>query len=162
MLLFRKIPSGEYVLAAAILFLLLTAPVAAHPPVSVTPVYDQNTSLLGVTIVHPVQGNSRHYITAVSISVNGRVVNKTEYTSQPSDTFTYTYPLELRPGNSVAVMASCSQFGERSATFIMPGETQAVSPAGTVPVQVLTQQSPVSLFTLAAGAAVAVIMRPRI
>jgi hypothetical protein len=102
---------------------LIVLPAAATPPSSVVLAYSQKTSDLDVTITHPVMGMKEHYIKEVILTVNGNVVSDSAYTSQPDDTFTYTYPLALKPGDSVEATAICSLSGSGTGTFILPGPT---------------------------------------
>ena len=123
-------------LAALLVLSLMVLPAAATPPRTVSLSYGQNTSDLSVTIAHPVMGMKGHYISEVKLTVNKNVVNDSTYTSQPADTFTYTYPLALKPGDVVEATVICSLSGSGTGTFIMPGPTatmQAGLPAASTP-----------------------------
>jgi len=65
-----------------------------------------------------------HYVREVRVTINGKMVNHAQYTSQPvPDTFTYTYPVLPMPGNTIEVTASCSIGGSISRHMYMPGPT---------------------------------------
>jgi hypothetical protein len=139
-------------LAALLMFSLIVLPAAATPPGTVSLTYGQKTSVLEVTITHPVMGMKGHYIKEVKLTVNGNVVNGSAYTSQPVDTFTCTYPLALKPGDMVEATAICSLSGSGTGTFIMPGPTatmQASLPAA------------VSAITALAGIGIVLTIRRR-
>jgi hypothetical protein len=148
-------------LAALLVLSLIVLPVAATPPSSVSLTFGQNTSDLSVTIVHPIMGMNGHYIKEVKLTVNGNVVNDSLYTSQPADTFTYTYPLALKPGDTVEATAICSLSGSGSGTFIMPGPT-ATAPGGPDQPAAPTQKSPAAPITLVAGIWIVFAIRQRV
>jgi hypothetical protein len=148
-------------LAALLVLSLLVLPAAATPPGSVSLAFGQNTSDLSVTIAHPVMGMNGHYIQEVKLTVNGNGVNDSMYTSQPADTFTYTYPLALKPGDKVEATAICSLSGSGSGTFIMPGLT-ATAPGGPGQPAVPTQKSSAALITLVAGIGIVLVIRQRV
>jgi hypothetical protein len=154
-------PRFILLLAALLVLSLIVLPAAATPPGSVSLTYGQYTSDMSVTIVHPVMGMNGHYIKEVKLTVNGNVVNDSLYTSQPADTFTYTYPLSLKPGDTVEATAICSLSGSGSGTFIMPGLT-ATAPGGQGQPAVPTQKSSAALITLVAGIGIVVAIRQRV
>jgi hypothetical protein len=87
---------------------ILVTPVAAHPPSDMSVSYQELSRTLVVTITHPVPNPQSHYIREVLVTINGKTVNDSFYTSQPAtDTFTYTYPIDTKPGDEIAVTASC-------------------------------------------------------
>ena len=143
--------------ALLLLLLLVAVPVAATPPSAMSLSYDQSSSELSVTITHPVMNIPGHYIKYVNLTVNGNVDNDSLYTSQPADTFTYMYPLVLRPGDLVEATATCSLSGSGTATFIMPGST-ATAPAGQ-PASPTPKESLPVITTLAGIVAVFAIRR---
>jgi len=116
---------------AALLCLLTVVPVSAHPPSSVIPAYDPATGELRVTITHAVPNPDEHYIGNVAVSLNGRRVNDTAYSSQPSpDTFTYIYPVVAQAGDEITVTASCNRAGSGSTKLIV-GSSGATGMAAT-------------------------------
>jgi len=84
----------------------------AHGPKDVTLVYDSGSRTVSVTISHPVSNPQKHYIKEVTITKNGKEVAVYEYTSQPEpSSFTYTYPIEAKAGDTLKVKATCNYFG---------------------------------------------------
>ncbi len=125
---------------------IVVAPVLAHPPSAVTLSYDQPAKLLSVTISHKVPVNpAGHYVRDVKLTVNGKPAGEFPYTSQPSESFTYTYPLEANAGDSIGATALCSISGMTTGSTTVggtgnnggPGSASATAPraaAGIVPV----------------------------
>jgi hypothetical protein len=143
-------------LAAFLLLSFIVLPATATPPNTVSLTYGQETSDLDVTITHPVMSMQGHYIKEVKLTVNGNVVRDSQYTSQTADTFTYTYPLALTPGDLVEATVICALSGSGTGTFIMPGPTatmQAGLPAAT------TARATVLAITALAGIGFALMVR---
>ncbi|MFW9823462.1 MAG: hypothetical protein ACFFE4_11030, partial [Candidatus Thorarchaeota archaeon] len=65
--------------------------VKANPPSSISLVYNIGTEQLDVSITHFNSGSSTHIIDQVVIKVNGVTVKTQSYTSQPGNSFTYSY-----------------------------------------------------------------------
>jgi len=108
---------------------LLMVPVSAHPPSGMSVTYQEPKELL-VSITHAVPNPGEHYINEVTISVNGKVVNTSRYTSQPSaDTFSYTYPVEAVTGDEIKVTATCSLAGSMTRTLHNTGPIASASSA---------------------------------
>nr|WP_321353227.1 hypothetical protein [uncultured Methanoregula sp.] len=163
----KTLPAVEYcispalLLAGALLFLgLFAVPAAANPPSAMSLAYDPAVSVLSVTITHPPLGMNGHYIKEVAVSVNGNLVNDSVYTGQPSDTFTYTYPLALRPGDVAEVTATCSLSGSATRTYAMPAagtpSSQASQPAAPTP------KASAAIIPVAAGVGIALALWRRI
>jgi hypothetical protein len=116
------------VLALLAVVCLLTLPVTAHPPSDMSVSYNEISRLLIVTITHQVPNPQNHYIKEVLVTINGKTVNDTFYTSQPDpDTFTYTYPIDTKTGDEIAVTASCVLTGSLTRTLYNTG------PIATIP-----------------------------
>jgi len=153
--------SPALLLAGALLFLgLFAVPAAATPPSAMSLAYDPAVSVLSVTITHPPLGMNGHYIKEVAVNVNGKSVNDSVYTSQPSDTFTYTYPLALRPGDVVDVTAMCSLSGSAARTYTMPAasspSSQVSQPAAPTP------KASAAIIPVVAGVGIALAFRREI
>jgi len=146
-------------LSAVLFICLIPVPAAATPPSSVVLSYDQLSSVLSVTITHPILGIQNHYIKEVKLTVNNNVVNDSIYTGQTSDIVTNTYLLALRPGDVVEATAVCSIGGSGTGKFIMPGPTATV-PAGSVqPAETSMQKASVSMITIAASIGILLVIR---
>lgn len=126
------ISRGSFVLGL-IMFLVLT-PAMAHAPSSVVLSYDQNNSLLNVTITHTVNSPSSHYIQKVEVFKNGTKILSNDYTSQPSpSTFTYSYMLNATDGDVLKATATCSIAGSRSGEITVNETRLTVKSATSLP-----------------------------
>jgi hypothetical protein len=105
----RSIATGCFCIMVAILAgTLIISPASATPPSDMLLSYTERSGDLRVVITHPVPNPQVHYINKVTVSINGKMVNESRYTSQPTpDIFTYTYPLVTVPGDEIEVTASC-------------------------------------------------------
>lgn len=111
-------------------------PVSAHPPSDMTLTYNELSGDLQVTITHRVPNLQEHYIKEVTVTINGKIVNDSFYTSQPApDTFTYTYPIDTKPGDEIAVTASCVLTGSLTRQLYNTGPiaTTPLFPAASPP-----------------------------
>jgi hypothetical protein len=88
----------------------------ANAPQDIKITYDANSQILKVTITHKSSSPNSHYIKYVEITKNGNAIGKNIYDSQPDpETFSYTYNVPAVKGDSLAVKASCSRFGSKTA-----------------------------------------------
>ena len=102
-----------------ILFLvaLISMPytVYANAPSSMTVSYNLETQDLLVTITHPVNDLTTHYIKELKIEKNGVLYNTSLYESQPDlNSFTYTYTVNATTGDTIDATASCIQGGSKT------------------------------------------------
>lgn len=103
-------------IALAVMFVPPCA--CAHGPSQVMLSYAGDTGTLSVTIVHSVSNPATHFIKKVEISRNDRLEKTYEYDSQPDrERFTYTYPVEVKPGDRLSVKATCNYIGSKSASL---------------------------------------------
>ena len=110
----NRMMSGIYlILAILAFFALYPATAGAHPPKEVKLVYDVVSKTLQATITHT-NFSATHYIEKVRIKKNGEVVTLQEYSSQPTETFTYSYKVDAVAGDVIELKASCSRFGSRT------------------------------------------------
>jgi len=94
---------------------LLPAASQAHGPKDVTLTYDSDSQTLSVSISHSVSNPQKHYVKKVTITKNGEPVATHEYTSQSTpSSFTYTYPMEAKAGDTLKVKAKCNYFGSKT------------------------------------------------
>jgi len=90
----------------------ITYTVCANAPSGMTVSYNLETQDLRVTITHPVNDQTTHYIKEVKIEKNGVLYNTSRYDSQPDlNSFTYTYQVNATTGDIIDVTASCIQGG---------------------------------------------------
>jgi hypothetical protein len=122
-----------FLICSFVLFSMALAPsiVLAHSPNSMTLEYNEDTNQLDVTITHPVPDNSTHYIEEVQIKVNSTLNQPYEYTSQPGNTFTYSYTIEAAPGTRFEVKATCSVSGDMTRSIVVSGGPNTSTP--TIP-----------------------------
>ncbi|MGA2917567.1 hypothetical protein [Methanoregula sp.] len=147
----RAPASQGLVVIATILALafLLVNPVAATPPTAVDLAYNDVTGQLNVTITHPVPNPDVHYIKNVMVKVNDDVVINRDYTSQPTkDTFTYTYALPLKPGDTVRVTATCVLVGSLTETLTIPAPVHATASQAAAPVPTPTPKAAAGLLPM--------------
>jgi hypothetical protein len=122
---------------------LIVPSAAAHPPSAVSLSYNDLNRELNVTITHQVADAKTHYVKEVLVRVSGQDIATMAYTTQPlASPFTYTYPLDARPGETIEATAVCSIAGSAKGTLIVPGPAGS-SPAETGGMQP-TQKSPVA------------------
>jgi hypothetical protein len=108
---------------------LIATPVSAHPPSDMTVSYNELSHLLIVTITHQVPNPQTHYIKEVLVTINGKTVNDTFYTSQPDpDTITYTYPIDTKTTDEIVVTASCVLSGSLTRTLYNTGPIATTLP----------------------------------
>jgi len=89
--------------------------VYANAPSSMTVSYNLETQDLLVTITHPVNDLTTHYIKEVKIEKNGVLYNTSLYESQPDlNSFTYTYTVNATIGDTIDATASCIQGGSKT------------------------------------------------
>ena len=113
---------------------------------------------LQVTITHPVPNAQIHYIKEVVVTINGKVVNDSRYTSQPGrDTFTYLYPIVTVTGDEIGVTASCILTGSLSRAMDNTGPLATMPSAE--PLVPPTQKAAVGCVPLFGAAGVLLIRR---
>ncbi len=108
----------------ALISTLVMRSAVANPPSSVVLTYDLNTQTLNVTVSHPGFTQS-HYIATVEIRKNNAPETTGSYTSQPSETFTYSFSVVAIVGDNLAAKAICSIFGDNSGTITVQNSSQS-------------------------------------
>jgi hypothetical protein len=90
----------------------------ADPPKNVDLSYDLNSKVLTVDVKHPVNASDIkvHYIKLLNVSVNGKSINKIvlKGPQQSVAGIIETFPIELKSGDKVSVMAECSLMGQKT------------------------------------------------
>lgn len=110
-----RIPS---LLVSLIVFCTIPFIVYANAPSGLTVSYNLQTQDLQVTIAHPVNNPTIHYIYQVELQKNGIIHNTSTYTSQPDpNSFTYTYRVNATTGDTIDVTASCIQGGSKTTQY---------------------------------------------
>ena len=108
--------------AAILLFVALAAPARATPPDSIALSID-STGYLAVEIHHPVrQLGSAHYISQVTVALNGKTIITQDFKSQSSLEWQYVYyrVVDAKEGDKITVTAACSLTGKLSETLVVP------------------------------------------
>lgn len=161
-----RVPVILALLAAA---LVLVMPVSAHNPTDIQVSYDPGTEKLSVTVTHPVDDPTTHFVNKVQVRQNGRTISDPDYKSQPEKTtFTYTYDVKAAPGDTIWVLTTCNRGGSLEKRYDIPVPSTATAvprapaPAGTAQPQAPaapapTQKSPAGILPVlgAVGAAAA-------
>jgi hypothetical protein len=112
-------------LIAVIFICAAPGPSFANAPKNVALEYDAASQTLSVAITHPSAAPGWHYIKTVAIKKSGAEVSTNTYEKQPdADTFTYTYKVEAKAGDTLEVTATCSLFGHKTVTLTVGGETK--------------------------------------
>jgi hypothetical protein len=147
------------ILVAVLAGSLIFSPVSANPPTEMSLSYNEQSGDLSVVITHPVPNPRAHYIKDVIVSINGKIVNDSRYTSQPApDIFTYAYPLVTVPGDEIEVTASCVLSGSLSRQLYTTGPVGATS--SSTPKSQPTQKAAEGFVPLL-GAAAAFLIRKK-
>jgi len=106
---------SSFVIVLLMVFGLLvccTGFVSAHSPSSMTLSYDLDAQELTVEISHQVSDTSTHFVENIKVKVNGDPSVNQDYTSQPGNTFTYTYDtVQAEEGDEIEVTAICNLGG---------------------------------------------------
>lgn len=111
----------RYPVLPALTFLLLCGIAIAHSPSDMRLDYDHGLGTLLVSVTHQVDDSSTHYVREVVIQKNGVTVDTVTYASQPSrETFTYSYPVTLEPGDVARVTARCNIGGSITRDYTRP------------------------------------------
>lgn len=90
---------------------------AGHGPKTVTLAFDVKTGSLNVDVRHPVKNPENHYIKQIRISLNGKMVQEENYSSQKTaEGHTAAFVLkDARAGDQIMVRATCNKFGSKKA-----------------------------------------------
>jgi len=117
---------GIALMVGILVLLLLVIPASAHPPSDMVLSYHPGD--LAVTITHNVSDTTRHYVNRTIIMVNGVPATTVLYTTQPTPgQFTYHYPVNAAPGDTIAATADCNIAGSISSSIVV-GESPEPAP----------------------------------
>ncbi|MHA2020702.1 MAG: hypothetical protein ACW96N_03245 [Candidatus Thorarchaeota archaeon] len=126
--------SRGVVVAAALLIISSSQPVAAHTPASMTLGYNWDTQVLSVTISHAVANPNDHFIENITVYKNDVKVDSEAYTSQGSaSAASDTFNIAAVDGDVLRVWANCSISGfiEDTITVTEPDTTTTTTTDGT-------------------------------
>lgn len=94
--------------------------VKANPPSSINLAYNTEAEQLDVSITHINAGSSTHIIDQVVIKVNGITIKTQSYTSQPGNSFTYSYNnITATIGDSIQAVVRCTISGNFSKSIVV-------------------------------------------
>jgi hypothetical protein len=111
---------------SAIVFLFVAGLVFAHPPTVDKVVYDPDSKVLTVTVVHnimvsPVTDPAKHYVKEVDVTVNGnKVVTQTFVIQETPQSEVLVYKIFAASGDKVTVDATCVLRGSGTKTISIP------------------------------------------
>jgi hypothetical protein len=92
----------------------------ANAPKDVQLSYDSTSQILSVTITHKSPFPNFHYIKIVEIKNNGNIVSANKYKYQPDQaTFTYSYKVPAKAGETLEVKVSCSLYGSKTTNLTL-------------------------------------------
>ena len=115
---FNRVSPKAYIFCMLLCFLAIffcPAATQAHGPGDVILNYDSDSQILSVTISHSVSNPQKHYIKKITITKNGKPLETYEYKSQPDpSSFTYTYNVKAKEGDTLKVKAKCNYFGSKT------------------------------------------------
>jgi hypothetical protein len=105
------------ILVSALFILSLPLAASATDPEKVDVFYNSYTKALTVTITHPSNNPSGHYVKEVTVKKNGAVVQRSAYTKQDGDVFTYTYKMQATGQDMIEVTVTCSAHGSKTVKY---------------------------------------------
>jgi len=115
---FNRVFPKAYIFCMLLCFMAISfwpAATYAHGPGDVILNYDSDSQILSVTISHSVSNPQKHYIKKITITKNGKPLETYEYKSQPDpSSFTYTYNVKAKEGDTLKVKAKCNYFGSKT------------------------------------------------
>jgi len=78
--------------------------------------YDSDSQILSVNYFSfRIESSGKHYIKKITITKNGKPLETYEYKSQPDpSSFTYTYNVKAKEGDTLKVKAKCNYFGSKT------------------------------------------------
>lgn len=115
----------QLAIALSILALVIMMnPVYAHPSDSIAVALD-STGFLSVEVHHPLKNypSPGHYISQVTVSLNGKTIITQNFRRQSSKEWQYVYYrlIDAQPGDKIGVTATCSILGKQSVSYTVPG-----------------------------------------
>ena len=111
---------AKFFLALMILTIACT-PLFAHPAEKIELKWDENASVLDVSILHPVKSTANHYISKIVVSVNGKVTEERILKSQsdPKTEHAFFEIKDLKRGSKIEVEATCNVFGKLKENLVI-------------------------------------------
>ncbi len=91
----------------------------AHGPKDITVDYNDETGKLQLTIEHPVNNTSSHYIDEIELEIDGEEVKTITYESQ-TDKKNHIVEIDLpefKDGGELEIIAKCNRIGREKITI---------------------------------------------
>ena len=107
-------------LGLAVIMLPLVTPAQADPPQEVVLSYDSAAQILTVSVTHKTLFAGLHYVKRIEIKKNGAPAGTFDFKSQPDrKTFSQSWPIETKTGDTLDVTAECNLQGNKTATLVV-------------------------------------------
>ncbi len=111
----------KQILFSIIAILMMSMTVLAHAPKKIILTFDKATNTLKADMIHKVKDINSHYISKVTIYVNGDEVQvatfekQAEILNEESD-----FILEnIKSGDEIKLVAKCNKFGKKAAKIVV-------------------------------------------
>lgn len=111
----------KQILFSIIAILMMSMTIMAHAPKKIILTFDKATSTLTADMIHKVKDINSHYISEVTIYVNGEKVKvatfkkQTEILNEVSD-----FKLEdIKSGDEIKLVAKCNKFGKKASKIVV-------------------------------------------
>jgi hypothetical protein len=128
-------------LAIAVSLYFLVMPALAHAPSNITMSYNPDLHKLFVTITHPTDDPTTHYVRGVQVKLNGDVISDPPYKSQPGkNSFTYSYDVMANYGDTIWVVATDTNGQSLEAHYDIPRPVSQTAALQTLPPSTVTSQ----------------------
>ena len=101
-----------------IIVLFVSSILWAHSPKKLVLKYAKTSKELSINAPHKVKDVKKHYISYITIKLNGEEIKKVEYTEQTSKkNFTVKIHIEANADDTIEVTAKCNKLGKKTGTL---------------------------------------------
>jgi len=99
--------------------------VMAHGASDVDLSFDEENSILTITVEHSVKDPASHYIDEIIVELNGEEIIKQSFSKQTDDNYqVVSYVIiDAKAGDEIEAITNCSKFGKKKAKITV-GETE--------------------------------------
>jgi len=113
----------QYLMWPILMSMVLALSLPAHPPTEVKLIYNPETQILTVDILHPTPDIQKHIINEVLVFLNGEEIVRQSFTKQMNKEHHKMACLvnHAKPGDEIVVIAHCNVFGKKKVTYTIPG-----------------------------------------
>lgn len=111
----------KQILFSMIAILMISMTVMAHAPKKIILTFDKASSTLTADMVHKVKDVNAHYISEVTIYVNGEEVKVATFEKQSEILNELAeFKLEnIKEGDEIKLVAKCNKFGKKAAKIMV-------------------------------------------